>query len=116
MAKASVWSWVTETEVETGIGRLHLNGSLPAMGTQVTILIKPDAAAQTSEVFGEALLRTTSEVLEGTVTAVSFRGRYTQIWLQICKETLLLEFNQLPSVHVGQMLQFSLYSEQVNIL
>ena len=78
---------VSRNGVETEIGRLRLNYSLSAIGTQVTVLIKPDAASfiQTSEFVRSVTSLQTSEVstVEGIVTAVSFRGRYTQIQIQI---------------------------------
>jgi ABC-type Fe3+/spermidine/putrescine transport system ATPase subunit len=95
---------VAENEVETGIGCLPLGPPLPPIGTQVTVLIKPDAST-----FGEGH----GIEMTGQVTAVSFRGRYYQVWLQVGRETLLLEFTQPPPATVGDKLQFRLRPEQI---
>jgi ABC-type Fe3+/spermidine/putrescine transport system ATPase subunit len=105
---------LSENEVETDIGRLRLNTPVPEIGTPVTVLIKPDAASfiQTSEV------SKTSEVsvTEGVITAVSFRGRYYQIWLQVGDETLLFELNQPPTANVGQSQRLTLDPDQIIVL
>lgn len=95
-----------ENEVETAIGRLPIRTPLPANGMPVTVLIKPDVAlSQEGDV-----------TLEGTVTAVSFRGRYYQVWLQLDQTTLLFEFNQLPPATAGNKLQLNLVPEQILVL
>jgi ABC-type Fe3+/spermidine/putrescine transport system ATPase subunit len=95
----------TRSEVETAIGRLPLQAPLLPSGAPVTVLIKPDAA---TIVGAEEEL-----TIEGVVTAVSFRGRYYQLWLQIDQTTLLFEFNQLPPAAVGSKLQLRLLPEQI---
>jgi ABC-type Fe3+/spermidine/putrescine transport system ATPase subunit len=95
---------VAENEVETRIGCLPLGPPLPPIGTQVTVLIKPDAGTFSQ---GDGIEMT------GQITAVFFRGRYYQVWLQVGRETLLLEFTQPPPTTVGDKLQFRLRPEQI---
>ena len=69
-------------EVVTEIGRLPLTEGM-AMGTAVTLLIRPDAAT-----FAPV---PAPDSLQGVVTAVSFRGRYTQVWVEINGRSLMFE-------------------------
>ena len=95
---------VAENEVETGIGCLPISTPLPPIGTQVMVLIKPDVGTFTE---GHGI------EMAGRIAAVSFRGRYYQVWLQVAQTTLLLEFNQSPPATAGDKLQFRLRSEQI---
>lgn len=97
---------VAADAVETAIGRLPVPASLPAIGTAVTLLIKPDAATTVGD----------GVAVEGLVTAVAFRGRYSQVWLQIGQQKLLLEFQQLPPLAVGKPLQVWLASQKIALL
>ena len=99
---------VSPSEVETVICRLRINTPLPSLGTAVSLLIKPDAIAQTSEILYNNL--------EGTVTAVSFRGRYYQVWLQVGESSLLFETPHPPSNEIGQIHQFNLNPDRILII
>ena len=63
--------------VETAIGRLVCVDQLPAAGTPLTLLVRPEAARAVSAAGAGA-----ENVIAGKLTAVSFRGKYYQIWLE----------------------------------
>ena len=63
-------------EVTTGVGRFRPAGPPSAPG-EVTLLIKP--ALDQVDVAGD--MAAGSNVIEGVVDAVAFRGRFCQVWL-----------------------------------
>jgi ABC-type Fe3+/spermidine/putrescine transport system ATPase subunit len=82
----------------TPIGDLPL--ALPAgrAGESVTVLIKPDAAtliavsSQQSAVSQQPIAHSRQPIaIKGIISAISFRGRYYQVWLEASGERLMFE-------------------------
>jgi ABC-type Fe3+/spermidine/putrescine transport system ATPase subunit len=76
-------------EVLTAIGRFQVNTRGLRPGSAVTLLIWPQAEAMGTA--DEAATSNRSNVIEGVVEAVAFRGRYYQLWLRVGEERLLFE-------------------------
>jgi ABC-type Fe3+/spermidine/putrescine transport system ATPase subunit len=77
--------------VETAIGRLVCTDRLPVAGTPVTLLVRPEAASALPDEEAGA-----ENIIAGTLTAVSFRGRYYQIWLESQGVELMFEMADAP--------------------
>ncbi len=94
------------TVVEPGVARTKI-GPLPftgeaEVGKEMTILIRPDAAQISNP------QSPISNPYSAIVTSLSFRGRYTQVWLTCDDTPLLFEVSFLPSWQPGQTVQFHL--------
>ncbi len=89
--------------VESAVGEFAPEKPLAPEGSDVTLLIKPRVRWVKHVVAGDDPTHVTHEV-EGVVTAVSFRGRYTQLWLQSGGQQLLFEpdgeLELVPGDHV----------------
>ena len=88
--------------VSTSFGLLHVSQSLPETGSTVSILIRPDAAH---------LLPVGRDSghneLQAYISAVSFRGRYYQVWVQVEEHTLMFEQPTIAGV-VGEQVRLAL--------
>jgi ABC-type Fe3+/spermidine/putrescine transport system ATPase subunit len=80
-----------DDQVVTRLGAWRLDQELPPAGAPVTLLIRPEAA---QPVGGGADSKV--GVLEARVTAISFRGRYYQVWMQARDQVLLFEMDEPP--------------------
>ena len=85
---------VVTNRVETALGSLLLPVDGRPEGTAVTVLIKPDALQNGANPAGFAI--------EGEVTAISFRGRFYQVWLTSAGLSLMFEQNEPPDLAVGE--------------
>lgn len=94
---------------ETTIGRLPFTGN-EHVGTAITLLIRPDAA-QISNLQSPFSIQHSA-----TITGLSFRGRYTQVWLKVNGVPLMFEVSDFPRWQVGETLLFSLMRERVVML
>ncbi|MFQ5577529.1 MAG: ABC transporter ATP-binding protein, partial [Anaerolineae bacterium] len=94
--------------VVTPIGRLRASPPLPPAGTPVTVLIKPDAARLSAA--GQ------DTRIEGTITAVSFRGAYFQLWLESGGESLLFEGRPAENRQAGQRVGLSVAAAGVMVI
>ena len=88
--------------VETGIGALRVPGLQQAIGTAVNVLIRPDAATVTDE--GQ---------LRGAIQAISFRGRYYQVWVEVAGERLMFELLSTGAWKVGSQVGLRLDQDRV---
>jgi hypothetical protein len=70
------------------------------VGKPVTLLIRPEAARLAD---GEGM----NQVM-GVVTAVSFRGRYYQVWLDVGPHSLTFEVEEIAGWAVGEPAQLQL--------
>lgn len=70
--------------VDTAIGELRVSDTNRPAGSKVTLLIRSDAAQLTAS---DAPIKGTTALVTGS----SFRGKYTQIWLDIDGERLMFE-------------------------
>ena len=96
----------SDGRIKTAAGTLQSSYPLPPEGSAVSVLIRPE------------LRRTEAESEEGNriggeVTAVLFRGRYTQVWLAVGGETLLFEPGDAGAGKPGDALTLTLAPEQV---
>lgn len=84
-------------EIETAIGTLKPDSPLPAPGSRVTVLIRPDAATFGAD--GDFSAR---------VTAISFRGKFYQVWIESAGIRLMFEMPDAGSLRVGDAVRVSL--------
>lgn len=91
-------------EVQTAVGSFTLTKPNPKSGT-MTLLIRSDAVTEAGNI-----------TLTGTVEAVSFRGRYTQIWLKIDQTRLMFELLIPPPTPIGQTMTLTLQTDKLQLL
>jgi hypothetical protein len=75
---------------------------LPEVGASVTLLIRPGAASLRAPDDQDA-----ENLLRAEITAVSFRGKYYQVWMKASQETLMFELPAL-SADVNEQITFTL--------
>ena len=92
-------------KIETAIGALETDAPLPATGTRVTVLIKPEAA--TLGVKGD---------FSAQVTAISFRGKFYQVWVESAGGQLMFELPDAGHLRVGEAVDVSLAAEGVAVV
>ncbi len=96
-------------EVDTAVGLIQTSDPLPPAGETVTLLLRP-RAAQLSPIDHNYVK------LTGTLQAVSFRGRYYQVWLTIGEQKLIFDLPQPPPCDLGEQLTLALLPEKVRRL
>lgn len=92
--------------VETAVGRFTL---APNVSGAVTVLLRPDGLASVRPAVGEAGM---NEVV-GKITAVSFRGRYFQVWVETAGFPAPLVFETDASLPLGISTCLALHSTSV---
>ncbi len=101
-------TFVAEDWVSTSIGELKINHHLNSPGTNITILIRPEAGR---------ILQKDEEVAENRFEAclerLSFRGRFYQAWINVTGAELILEFTRIDK-KPGET--FSLVLEPASLL
>jgi ABC-type Fe3+/spermidine/putrescine transport system ATPase subunit len=102
-------------EVTTGLGCLKLAGPLPPTGAQVTVLIKPQAANVITKRRTPAAGKNCNQ-LEVMVTAISFRGKYYQIWVEASGQKLMFELRSGTDWPVGDQVRLALAPEEMVVL
>ena len=112
-------------EIETPVGRFR--AARPGLsGAEVTVLIKPVVAqmaaadvASPDVALPDMASATTSElalnVIEAVVDAVTFRGRFSQIWLTCGSHRLLFEEAGDPALRPGQVVWLRIEPGQIMI-
>lgn len=95
---------ITPQIVDTPIGRLHCSSCHLEIGITGTVLIKPNAVK---------LQQTSNDCpndnkLMGVITAISFRGKYYQVWLNVREQLLMFELANKQRWPVGAELILSL--------
>lgn len=91
-------------EAHTALGPLPLPESLP-QGTPVQLLLRP-----------EALNRDEGWPVTGRITRLVFRGRYTQVWLEVQGTALLFETPAAEGWPVDSTTTFYLARDKINLL
>lgn len=96
--------------VQTAVGELQ-PAVMPdhAVG-RVDVLILPDAAEP------REITQMGTNKLTGHVTAISFRGRYYQIWVDINGVVLQLELEEIERFAIGDMVMISFRPEKILVL
>ncbi|RME51200.1 MAG: ABC transporter ATP-binding protein [Caldilineae bacterium] len=84
--------------VVTPVGTLQTASPLPAAGTAVTVLLRPEAQAGDAE----------HNRIEGRITAIAFRGKYYQLWLEANGQSLMFELPAVGNWQVGDRVRLSL--------
>lgn len=90
--------------IETAFGRLTCLSCNLEAGTKGTLLIKPDAG----KLIPVSDNKVDENELVGVITAVSFRGKYYQVWLNVCEQPLMFELAIKRQWQVGAELNLSL--------
>ena len=97
-------------KVRTALGDFEVADTMRPSGSKVTLLIRPEAARvlDTAD-SGE------NNVVDVTVIEISFRGKYSQVWVETRGENLMFELpdNTLP---VGSDARLIINSQATNIL
>ena len=97
-------------KVRTALGDFEVADTMRPSGSKVTLLIRPEAARvlDTAD-SGE------NNVVDVTVIEISFRGKYSQVWVETRGENLMFELpdNTLP---VGSDARLTINSQATNIL
>nr|HMT22477.1 TOBE domain-containing protein [Promineifilum sp.] len=99
-------------EVETAVGRFRPMGGAPRAGEVVELLIKPVAAGYDS---GSQDNHPRINTLDATVDAVTFRGRFSQIWITANGQRLLFEESGSPSFGPGDAIRITIAPEQLQL-
>lgn len=97
-------------EVRTSLGELTVTETNAPPGSQISLLIRPEAAtvADTAESADINLIR-------ATVVETSFRGKYSQVWLETAGGNLMFELpGRFPVV--GSKMILTINPEATNIL
>ena len=77
---------VGSNKVQTELGELEVVDTNQPIGSKITLLIRPEAA-----VVLDTADSAVSNVLRATVLETSFRGRYSQVWVEIQDNVLIFE-------------------------
>ena len=99
----------TADSIQTPLGPMRLAATTAAPpSTSGQLLLKPDGAGLVNEPAAE-------NGVSGEVTAVSFRGRYYQLWLKTADhhQPLMFEFSQLPPYDYGDTVHLALTPESL---
>lgn len=93
--------------VATAVGDLHVLNDTPEVGTAVRLLLRPEAVQLPAQgASGE-------NVLAATVTALSFRGRYVQVWFDVNGAPLMFELAPGHELRSGQPVRLLLAAEGI---
>ena len=95
--------------VSTSLGLLHLAQPLSLEGSSVTLLIRPEAA----QLLSAAETARYNEVLV-EITAVSFRGKYYQVWVKSGDHNLMFELPHFSGA-VGEQIRLELNPLDIGI-
>lgn len=98
--------------IETGIGRFRADVPLPAPGSDIILLIKPAMASYQA---GPVSSPTESNAITGVVDAVTFRGRFSQIWVTSSGQRLLFEEAGDPPLTAGDRVTILISPDQLRI-
>ena len=96
--------------VQSALGSLQVAAAAGTPGTAVTLLIRPDAASLPD---GDA--QPAENMIEGTVSKTSFRGKYTQVWVESAGLQLMFEM-QNGTFASGSEIRLDLDPRATNIL
>lgn len=97
---------ISPQKVQTALGRLFCSSCNLEAGDKGTLLIKPDAV----QILQKSNNELDNNELVGVITAVSFRGKYYQVWLNICEQSLMFELAIKHPWQVGDKLNLALDS------
>jgi ABC-type Fe3+/spermidine/putrescine transport system ATPase subunit len=98
-----------QSSVKTSFGLLHLAQSPASPGSDVTLLIRPEAARflPTDAAAGQ------NEIL-AEITAVSFRGRFYQVWIKVGDQPLMFELPHYPGA-AGEQIRIELNPHAIGL-
>jgi len=97
--------------VETELGAFRPLGSLPPVGTPVTLLIKPSISEAN---LANGRMQEVNQIC-GMIDGTTFRGRFSQIWLATVGQRLLFETNGDTPDAIGESLCLHIAADQIRI-
>ncbi len=97
-------------KVLTELGELQVADTPSPAGSEIVLLIRPEAASMLQ--IGDPA---SENVIEAKVTNTSFRGKYTQVWVETGGENLMFEV-EIDSLPVGSKIKMLLDPQAINIL
>jgi ABC-type Fe3+/spermidine/putrescine transport system ATPase subunit len=95
--------------VDTAVGILHTTHPLPPAGQPVNLLLRPRAAT----IITTQPTQPVPNQLHGTLQAISFRGRYYQLWLHTPAQTFIFDMTQKPELPLGSPLTLHLSAAKI---
>lgn len=95
--------------IETALGRFQPSTPLPRANTSVTLLIKPVLSANEAT----STLSPGVNQIAAVVDEITFRGRFSQVWLMAAGMRLLFEDSGERQFRVGQPLIVSVSPDQL---
>jgi ABC-type Fe3+/spermidine/putrescine transport system ATPase subunit len=103
----------TAGRVDTAvIGSIETVDTLPPAGTAVTLLLRPRAAVPSTASHEE----TDINQIHGIVKAISFRGRYYQVWITVHEQTLVFDLPYAKHLQVGRPVSLTLQADKVQLI
>lgn len=99
-------------EVETAVGRFRPAEVTSRVGEAVELLIKPVAAGYDS---GSQDNHPRINTIDATVDAVTFRGRFSQVWITANGQRLLFEESGNPPFEPGDAIRITVTAEQLQL-
>jgi ABC-type Fe3+/spermidine/putrescine transport system ATPase subunit len=100
-------------QLDTVFGSLTLPDVTATPGQPVTLLIRPEAAHLTTE---SNQPPPGYLPLTATITAISFRGKYYQVWVEVKGVRLMFELRSIADWQVGEVVHLSLDPAEMVIL
>jgi ABC-type Fe3+/spermidine/putrescine transport system ATPase subunit len=101
---------VAPDKIQTDFGELYLDQLLPEVKTAATVLIRPEAARPIDSGEDEVVNEFDMEI-----TAVSFRGKYYQVWTTVNDQALMFEMQDIPGA-LGEHVRLALDRQAVEFL
>jgi ABC-type Fe3+/spermidine/putrescine transport system ATPase subunit len=101
---------VGPNRVQTELGELEVVNTNRPVGSKITLLIRPEAVMVL-----DTADPVTDNVLKATVVETSFRGRYSQVWVEVKGERLVFELSG-DHLEVGSTVRFFINPKATNIL
>jgi ABC-type Fe3+/spermidine/putrescine transport system ATPase subunit len=98
------------SKVQTDLGELEVVEINKQAGSNITLLIRPEAALVLDTTDSAA-----SNVIEAKVEETSFRGRYTQVWVEVRGNRLMFELSS-DRLKVGSTVRLFIDPKATNIL
>jgi len=94
-----------DDRIKTAIGVLETGAGNGTPGTHVTVLIPPDAATLGAD-----------GAFSAQVTAISFRGKFYQLWVKSAGVPLMFEVSDVGRLHIGEIVRLSVDGERIVVL
>lgn len=97
-------------KVQTTLGNLRISPPAVSAGNEVTLLIRPDAGRILPE---ESAGK--ENVFQAQLKALSFRGRYCQVWVEIADQQLMFELSRI-NLEPGEIIYIAIDPTALQVL